>query len=439
MKFYQVFFSLILLAAGACGAVAAAPTDTVSSADAIYQVHVASVTLDPQVFFPYETGTVTVQLANSGNQTVSLSHPNILDTHFKVLNSDSYNTVVHLGPGNTMTYSFLISPGAVDGTYFPLFTVSTVEAGSINYPFKVEVDSKNVSAIIVDKPDNFSIGTKDVVNISIVNPRDGPIRNIMITPVGNGTDVIPTQKFISTLDSGQSQVVSFDVTPRKASDLTFKVTYNNGDNDHETDVVLPINLGVSKVAAVPVINNVALTPSGSGYQLTGDVSNAGITDAMGMVMTVEAPAHPIEPYGEYAIGSLASDDFSSFTLTFAADDLSAVPVKVTWKNADGNSFSTTKNLDLRSFGYSGSSSGTRSSGISTGSSSSGTSSSGAVQRNIGGPGSGTGGGPGIFSFGGSRGGGLTAFYPVIIGGVIVIIGIVLWLKRKTIVKKLKKQ
>ena len=89
MKIYPVIISLILLAIGMVGAVAAAPTDSVSSADAIYQVHVTSVTLDPEVFFPYETGTVTVQLANSGNQTVSLSHLNILDTHFKELNDNS--------------------------------------------------------------------------------------------------------------------------------------------------------------------------------------------------------------------------------------------------------------------------------------------------------------------------------------------------------------
>ncbi|HVP94309.1 MAG TPA: hypothetical protein VMS89_03965 [Methanoregulaceae archaeon] len=432
MKIYHLIFSLILLTIGIPAAMAAGPADPVSSTDAIYQVHVTSVTLDPVVFFPYETGTITVQLENSGNQTVSLSHPNILDTHFKELNDNSYDTVVHLGPGNTMTYSFLVSPDTLDGTYFPLFNVATQEAGSISYPFKVEVDSKNLTAIIVDKPDNFSEGTKDVVNLSIVNPRNGPVKNIMVTPTGTGVDVIPTQKFISTLDAGASQTVSFQVTPHQGTDLKFHVTYNNGNNDHATDVVLPLNLGVNKVAAVPVINNIALTTQGAGYQLTGDVSNAGITDAMGMVITVVSPARPIEPYGEYAIGSLASDDFSSFTLTFAADDLSAVPVKVTWKDADGNSFSAIKTLDLRSFGYSGTSSGSRSSS----SSSTGTSSSGTTaQRNAGGPP----GGGSIFGFGGNRGGGFSAFYPVIIGGIVIVAGIVLWLKRKPIMKKLKKQ
>jgi hypothetical protein len=437
MKMYPVIISLILLAIGTVGAVAAAPTDSVSSADAIYQVHVTSVTLDPEVFFPYETGTVTVQLANSGNQSVSLSHPNILDTHFKVLNDNSYNTVVHLGPGNTMTYSFLVSPDTLDGTYFPLFTVSTAQAGSISYPFKVVVDSKNISAIIVDKPDNFSMGTKDTVNLSIVNPRNGPVKNIMITPTGAGVDVIPTQKFISSLDSGASQIVSFQITPHQDTRLTFHVTYDNGDNEHSTDVVLPVSLGVNKLAAVPVINNVVLTTSGGAYQLTGDVSNAGITDAMGMVVGTQAPARPVEPYAEYAIGSLASDDFSSFTLTFAADDLSAIPVMITWKDADGNSFSTVKTLDLRAYGSTGTS-GSRSSG--TGLAGSTTSASGATVRTSGG--AGTGGGPGgsIFGFGGgSRAGGLSAFYPVIIGGVIVVVAIVLWVKRKPIMRKLKKK
>lgn len=428
MKIYLVIFSLILLAIGTIGAVADSTTSQVSPADAVYQVHVTSVTLDPEVFFPYETGTITVELANSGNQTVSLSQPEILDTHFKELNDNAYNTVVHLGPGNTMTYSFLVSPNTLDGTYFPVFSVSTIGAGSISYPFKVEVDSKNVSAIIVDKPDNFSLGTQDTVNLSIVNPRNGPVKNIMITPIVTGGDVIPTQKFISSLDAGASQDVTFQITPHQVADLTFHVTYDNGDNEHTTDVVLPLNIGVNKLAAVPVINNVALTTVGTGYQLTGDVTNAGVTDASGMVVTVAAPAHPIEPYSNYAIGSLASDDFSSFTLTFTADDLSAIPVTVQWKDANGNIFSSVTTLNLAT--------GSSSTGSRSGSSSTGNSSARAGGfGGAGGPGGGS-----IFGFGGgSRGGGLTAFYPVIIGAIVVIIGIVLWVKRKTIMRKLKKQ
>jgi hypothetical protein len=190
-----------------------------------------------------------------------------------------------------------------------------------------------------------------------------------------------------------------------------------------------LNLGVNKLAAVPVINNIALTSLGTGYQLTGDVTNAGVTDASGMVVTVAAPAHPIEPYSNYAIGSLASNDFSSFTLTFTADDLSAIPVNVQWKDANGNIFSSVTTLNLATgSGTTGSRSG-----------SSGTGNSSARAGGFGGPGGAPGGG-GIFGFGGgSRAGGLSAFYPIIIGSIVVIIGIVLWVKRKTIMRKLKKQ
>jgi hypothetical protein len=142
----------------------------------------------------------------------------------------------------------------------------------------------------------------------------------------------------------------------------------------------------------------------------------------------------VEPYADYAIGSLASDDFSSFTLTFMSTDLSDVPLQIKWKDADGNSFSVVKNLDLR---YS---SGSASSGSNSGnpgsSSSSGTTVSAAARTNTGGPP----GGGGIFGFGGSsRGGGVSSFYPVIALGIVIVVGIVLWMKRKWIVSKLKRK
>jgi archaellum component FlaF (FlaF/FlaG flagellin family) len=426
-----LFILLVVTCSMVACAMAATSTGTISASDGIYQTHVTSVKLNPEVFFPYETGTVTVTLTNSGNQTVTLSQPDILETHVAVTNRGSYNTNVRLGPGSQMTYSFRVAVSGEDGTYFPVFTVSTVEAGSISYPFELEVDSKDLEATIVDRPDNFVVGKKDSVNLSLVNSRNGALTDITITPTGNGSTVSPRQKFVATLPAGSSQMVPFQVTPDQASDLTFHITYHNGNNDHSVDAVLPLNIGEDKLAAVPVVNNIVITSSGSSNKLTGDVNNAGITDAKSMVLTVLSPARPVEPYADYAIGSLASDDFSSFTLTFMSTDLSDVPLQIKWKDADGNSFSTVKNLDLR---YSSGSSS--SSGSSGSSSSSGTTGSATARTNAGGPP----GGGGIFGFGGSsRGGGVSSFYPVIALGIVIVVGIVLWMKRKWIVAKLKRK
>jgi hypothetical protein len=49
------------------------------------------------------------------------------------------------------------------------------------------------------------------------------------------------------------------------------------------------------------------------------------------------------------------------------------------------------------------------------------------------------GGGSIFTFGGSRNAGISSYYPVIAAGIIIIAGIVVWMKRKWIAAKLKKR
>ncbi|MFA5222661.1 MAG: hypothetical protein WC391_10310, partial [Methanoregula sp.] len=108
---------------------------------------------------------------------------------------------------------------------------------------------------------------------------------------------------------------------------------------------------------------------------------------------------------------------------------SSVPVLIQWKDADGNTFSRTITLDLKS-SYGAAIARTGSSG------SSGTSTSVGTLSAAGGN---TRGGGGLFGIGGSRSGGISSFYPVIAGAIIIIAGIVLWKKRKWIASKIKKQ
>jgi archaellum component FlaF (FlaF/FlaG flagellin family) len=430
---------LLLLAATVNAATLTATSDSTSTTaqDAASQVYVSSVKIDPEVFYPYEQGTITITLTNSGTSSVGLSNPDILSDKVHIMNKDSWNTMSFIGPGSTLTYSFLVKADPPDGTYFPLFTVGAQNAGSIHYPLTIKVDSSDIQASISQKPDNFALSTKDTVTLNIINPRNAAIKNIIITPAGQGIDVSPSQKYISVLNGQSSVEIPFSVTPTQQSSLNFHISYQNGDNDHTADIVLPLTLGDNKKAAIPVINNVELASSGTSYTLTGDVNNAGLTDAKSMVVTVGAPAQAVEPYAEYAIGSLAADDFSSFEITFSSKDLTSVPLVITWKDNDGNSFSVTKNLNLRTNTGSGTA-GTASSGSSSASVTPATTGSSST-RTSGGFSGGPPGGGSIFGFGGSRGGGISSFYPVIAAGIIIILGIVLWTKRKWIAAKLKKR
>jgi len=395
--------------------------------------------MDPEVFFPGDIGTITVTLTNGGTSAIGVSHPDILSTMLNVNNDDTWDTTSYIGAGSSLKYSLIVTAKQTEGTYYALFTIGTTSGNSIHYPIKFKIDASPVIAAVTDKPTSFSPEAEQNVTLTVMNCRDGPIDNVVITPTGEGIDAFPATKLVSSIAASSSQDVTFGITPHQASNLTFHIRYDNGDNLHTTEVVLPISVGQDKTAANPVVNNVVLTTSGNTYEITGDVTNAGVSDAKGVIVTVGSPAKGTGTYPEYAIGSIASDDSGSFDVTFTTNDLSSVPLVVSWKDDEGNDYSVTKTLNLAS-----SAPGT---GSSVTSSSNSKSSSGSSSYSMGGPG-GMYGGPGGMGgsrssttslLTGSRGSGISSFYPLIFGAIIVIAGIVLWKKRKWISLKLKKE
>jgi hypothetical protein len=425
--------------------VTAADTSTSTSAissteaaqNAAAQVYVSGVELDPPIFYPGEPGTITVHVTNAADQAVTLGDPAVIDPSLNVYTKNSFQAKTNVGPGSTVDFIFLVTVDAPEGknTYFPFFTVTPSVGDSIHGSFKLVTDSREIQSSISSKPDAFTQSNAAKVNLSIVNPRDGSLKNIMVTAEGTGLSVSPSKKFIGSLNGSSSVEIPFSVTPDQASNLTFTISYQASDNTHSTQVILPITLGYDKTAAVPIINNVALTSRGTYYDITGDVTNAGISAAKGLIIMVDSPAQGTGKYPEYAIGSLASDDSSSFELTFTCPDLSRVPVILRWKDANGNNYSMNKTLDLRSASIS--------SGASAGTSASSRGSAApdnASRMTFGGPGGnmpgGQPGGGSVLGLGGSRGNGISAFYPVIAGGIILVLAIVLWVKRKPIKAKL---
>ena len=181
-----------------------------SSGSGSSYLYISSVTMNPEVFYPYEQGTVTVTLTNDGNTSIGVTHPNILSASdaITIVNEDKWKTVSYIASGNSICYTFVVTVNGFDGRYFGLFTIETMNSQgaysqNVHYPLTLDVNSKDLTPAISKKPETFTLDSDASVNLSLINPRDGAIDDIVITTEGTGMDITPTQTFVRLPHRGQ--------------------------------------------------------------------------------------------------------------------------------------------------------------------------------------------------------------------------------------------
>jgi len=220
-------------------------------------------------------------------------------------------------------------------------------AGSLRYPVPVQVENTPLSASVVERPDAFAEARTADITVRVGNPRPNAASGVQVIPQGTGFSATPTGGFIGALAPDASGTVTFNLTPTAETDVTFQVVWRNGINTHTTDLVLPVAFGEDKKQADPVITNVEVAPVGGGYRIVGDVMNAGLESARSVLVTPGAPATPTDPFRVYVVGTLDSDDISSFEVTFKADaGVEEVPLVVEYRDDDGNRYEATTMVEL---------------------------------------------------------------------------------------------
>ena len=397
----HVYLILLMLVA-VSGSVVSAQT---MSDTAFAQVVVSRVTIDPSVMMDGDTGSITITVMNTGTEAVDINRATLYPDGVVLLNEGAYESLVTLGPGNSRDFTFQVRATGAGGLYQPRFYLDFRGSGSMSSYVPLKIDNAGLQVSVIDAPDFFSTGRKDQITLLIGNPRDNNLTGIVVAPSGQSVRTVQSNYFVGDLGAGKSTQLVFDVTPSQATTLTFHTSYRNGINAHATDLEVPIQIDDSRRSADLIINNVKLTSSGGGYELDGDITNGGLDDAKSILVTVQDPARPVDPYPSYVVGGLAVDDFSSFSVTFTAPALTSVPVLVQWKDSDGNSYQNIINVNLRTAGT----------GTSTGS----TSSQASAARGGGGP---------FGFFGGGRPGAGLPYTEIIIVIIVAVLGVVAWRK-----------
>ncbi|MDD1661606.1 MAG: hypothetical protein LUQ49_03985 [Methanomicrobiales archaeon] len=404
---------LLILVAISASAVSAQAASTSTSDSAFTQVVVSKITVDPSVLMGGDKGTITITVSNTGTEAVPIARATLYTDGVVLLNTGAYDTGMNLGPDNSRDFTFQVQATGTGGLYQPRFYLDFQGAGSMSAYIPLQIDNTGLQVSVASIPDFFATGREDQITLRVGNPRDDNLTGIVVTPSGDGIRTIQSNYFVGDLGPGASASVVFDVIPSQPTILTFHTNYRNGINIHTTDTEVPVRIDNSRRSADLVINNVKITSSGGNSELDADITNGGLDDAKSVVVSVQSPAVPVDPYPSYVVGTLAVDDFSSFTLTFSGSALTSVPILVQWKDSDGNSYQDTISINLRTAAPGGSA-GTTDSQASGGA------------RGGGGP---------FGFFGGGRGGQLP-ITEILIVIVVAGAGIVAW--RKGIISRILK-
>ena len=334
---------ILLLCAISATATAYETPDSIAAAGKVY---VSSTTFDPGVFFPGDTGTVTYVVTNGNNNSgIVINHATVTDKNFK-LQSKTYDSSVNIGPGQSQTFTFGVLADGTEGMYYPEFSLSFRDADSLFSRTMVKIDSTPLVLTVVDQPDAYSAGKKKTIYLQVANPRENDVNSVTVNIAGDSLTSTPSKIFVGTLKSSEKDLVNFSVTPDQPTTATVTLTYNNGDNPHVVTLNIPIQFGVDKKTANPVMSNVQVKLDQGIYHVTGDVNNAGLETANTVMVTSLDPAMPQDPYKSYVVGALKPDDFGSFEVTFSAINSTSVPLQLSYKDADGNIYNTNQDVKI---------------------------------------------------------------------------------------------
>ena len=330
---FKLLFATAVIALVFIGAGSAAVTDP--SCD-------VGVVLTPSTLMPGETGQLTVTLLNTGAVPLSIYKVAVTDSRDVVsVDHPAINTLASLGPGKSMVLTFPITANDVEGTFYPSISVelsNNYQTSFIKHPFAVTVDSHSVSLSVTERPEYFEPDTTQVVGLSIGNLRSNQIDSVVVTASGKGVSCEEGQIFAGSLAPGASAEVFLTViTEKDTEEINLDVSYKNGANWHTDTLTIPVEGGELKTGAELFVNNVEITSGASYTTITGDVNNAGLQTAKGLVVSLNG-AEPLQPYPVFVVGSLDADGLSEFELTFTNPESDSLDLLFTYKDDNGNTY-----------------------------------------------------------------------------------------------------
>jgi len=169
--------------------------------------------------------------------------------------SPAYEDMGRIGPGDTVTFTFVVraSADAPDGIHFLTFKLETSDPGVyFNYQIPLKVDASTLRLILSGQPSVVGSSPGDLV-FDVVNIRSNDVSMAYIEPASDGLTFSPGEYYIGAMDSGEMFTAQLSATSDSTGDrqtATFILHFKNGDNWHSGETVtLTLNTAAEQDAA----------------------------------------------------------------------------------------------------------------------------------------------------------------------------------------------
>ena len=308
-------------------------------------VMISQYQLSPEILMPGDTAVLTLQVRNAETvatqTTVSGSSLYDSTTTVRTLGVDinniwivaaqsggkqiratsNYEDIGYLAAGASIEINFklVVDKNMSEGIYFPVVNVDVSGGTDVIYPLLVKVSNASVDLLSTSVPSKISKGGTTKLTITAVNKRENAVKDVIITPHGDGVEFVPQSYFIGSLATETSEDVVFSVKPieTEVSNISFSVTYKNGDNLHTNSLIAPLSV-IEALDVAPIITNFPLSiTKGGSARISIEVYNAKTEKITGVLITPICNVTVIP--SQYFIGSMDPDDVFSASFDIYAD------------------------------------------------------------------------------------------------------------------------
>jgi hypothetical protein len=298
-------------------------------------VMISQYQLSPEILMPGDIAVLTLQVRNgetvatqtttsvSGGETTTTVHTLGVDiNNIWIEPAQSGGTQIgYLAAGASIEINFklIVDKNMSEGIYFPVVNVDISGGTDVIYPLLVKVSNASVDLLPTSVPSKISKGGTTDLTVTAVNKRENAIKEVIITPQGDGVEFVPQSYFIGSLAAETSVDVVFSAKPIETggSNISFSVNYKNGDNLHTNSLIAPLSV-IEALDVAPIITNFPLSiTKGGTSRISIEVYNAKTEKITGVLITPICNATVIP--SQYFIGSMDPDDVFSASFDIYAD------------------------------------------------------------------------------------------------------------------------